>query len=476
MLTATKKTNTENIVVKGILNAFEGCSGLKINYDKTEIFPIRYPASLWPTLMDVFPGNYSSLPGKYLGLPLHYRNVKRTDLQPLIEKINNRLAGWKGKLLSKAGRETLVKSVLSAQPIYHLTVFPPHKWLLHSIDKMRRNFLWKGNNPEVCSGGHCLINWPTTCLPKSKGGLGILDLERFARGLRLRWLWLRWKSKDRAWTAMKLPCDSTDEDLFNASTMVTVGNEKIAEFWKSSWIHGQAPKSIAPSLFRKTKRKNITVEKALTNNNWIRLCFPCSGEVELREFVSLWQAIGNMQELNGLEDTITWKWSADGQYSASSAYNIQFSSNYSTMNLCPIWKAMVEPRCRFFAWTLLHKRILTADNLLKRGWPCNPLCCLCNSAPETILHLCKDCSFSREVWNKVLSWANLPFLNGILGDTSLYDWWTGLRSLCNRQSRRCFDGLLIHFWWILWLERNNRIFQSQHRSVNQVALAVIGYC
>jgi hypothetical protein len=104
------------------------------------------------------------------------------------------------------------------------------------------------------------------------------------------------------------------------------------------------------------------------------------------------------------------------------------------------------------------------------------ICCLCNSAPETILHLYKDCPFSREVWNKVLSWANLPLSNGILSNTSLYDWWTGLRSLCNSQSRRCFDSLLIHFWWNLWLERNNRIFQSQHRSVNQVALAVIGYC
>jgi hypothetical protein len=87
-----------------------------------------------------------------------------------------------------------------------------------------------------------------------------------------------------------------------------------------------------------------------------------------------------------LEDTISWRWTADGQYSTSSAYKIQFSSNYSKMNLCPIWKANVEPKCRFFAWTLLHKRILTVDNLQKRGWPCSPICCLCNlacnSAPE----------------------------------------------------------------------------------------------
>jgi hypothetical protein len=115
--------------------------------------------------------------------------------------------------------------------------------------------------------------------PKEQGGSWNSGSWSFCEGLRLRWLWLRWKSKDRAWAAMKLPCDRTDEDLFNASTMVTVGNGKIAKLWKSSWIQGQAPKSIAPSLFRKTKRKNITVDKALTNNNWVRLCFPCSGEV-----------------------------------------------------------------------------------------------------------------------------------------------------------------------------------------------------
>jgi hypothetical protein len=138
-------------VLKGILNVFEGCSGLRINYDKTEIYPIRYPTPLWPALMEVFPGKYSSLPGKYLGLPLHFKKVRRNDLQPLIEKINNRLAGWKGKLLSKAGRETLVKAVLSAQPIYHLTGFPPQKWLLQTIDKMRRNR--KGAIQKPAAGG-----------------------------------------------------------------------------------------------------------------------------------------------------------------------------------------------------------------------------------------------------------------------------------------------------------------------------------
>lgn len=43
------------------------------------------------------------------------------------------------------------------------------------IDKMRRNFLWKGN--ETCKGINCLVNWERVCMMKIDGGLGIIDLQ-----------------------------------------------------------------------------------------------------------------------------------------------------------------------------------------------------------------------------------------------------------------------------------------------------------
>jgi hypothetical protein len=65
----------------------------------------------------------------------------------------------------------------------------------------------------------------------------------------------------------------------------------------------------------------------------------------------------------------------------------------------------------FFAWTLMHKKILTANNLFKRGWTEDTDCKLCNRNPETPVHLCKDCPFAKEVWTILKQWLNLSVLD-----------------------------------------------------------------
>jgi hypothetical protein len=81
------------------------------------------------------------------------------------------------------------------------------------------------------------------------GCLGILDLERFSRALRLRWLWLNWTDSNRPWAGSQIPCDKIDAALFRASTSVTVGNELKTNFWHDVWLSGKAPIDIAPSLY-----------------------------------------------------------------------------------------------------------------------------------------------------------------------------------------------------------------------------------
>jgi hypothetical protein len=165
-------TNLEIEHLHRILNFFGGCSGLRTNISKTEIYPIRLANDTVTQLLQNFPGKVCNFLGKYLGLPLHVRRLRRIDVQPLLDKIGARIPGWKGRFLTTAGRETLVKTVLLAQPIYHMTVFLELKWLIRRIDRIRRSFLWRGETPDKVYGGHSLVNWPTSRLPKVKGGSG----------------------------------------------------------------------------------------------------------------------------------------------------------------------------------------------------------------------------------------------------------------------------------------------------------------
>ena len=416
-----------------------------------------------------FPGKVSSFPGKYLGLPLHTRQLRRVDVQPLLDKIGNRLSGWKGKMLSSAGRETLVKSVLTSQPIYHLTVFPTQKWLIKQIDRRRRSFLWKGDEPEKVNRGHCLVRWPSVCTPKDLGGLGVLDLERLARALRLRWLWFQWKFEERPWTGLDIPYDRTDKELFHTSTIVKVGKGNKALFWHSSWLNGSSPKNLAPQLFQKARRKNITVQKALHGNRWIDLVCPLTTGEEIREYVDLWEVIQLQERDVNADDEITWRWTPNGEYTTRSAYRIQFIGRTKTSLFHPIWKAKTEPKCRFFAWLLLQKKILTADNLAKRGWPQDTLCKLCNSEPETPTHLCKDCIFMRASWDKLISWLGVEILPPSTVSNTLKGWWKKCRVRFHKHNKPFFDGIIIYFWWNIWKERNRRTFNHISKSAEEVA-------
>lgn len=107
-------------------------------------------------------------------------------------------------------------------------------------------------------------------MPTEFGGLGILDLDRFGRALRLRWLWFSWSSPDRPWKGTPLPVDSMDMALFNAATKVTVHNGCKASYWNSSWLEGKAPSSLSPRLYKHSKRKKRTVREAILGQQWIK--------------------------------------------------------------------------------------------------------------------------------------------------------------------------------------------------------------
>jgi hypothetical protein len=96
---------------------------------------------------------------------------------------------------------------------------------------------------------------------------------------------------------------------------------------------------------------------------------------QLEEFTMLFIALDSV-ELSEQKDTISWNWTKDGKFSVSSAYECQFLGAMSRFPTPMIWKATAEPRSKFFAWLVLHNKVLTTDNMSKRNWSCDPICSL----------------------------------------------------------------------------------------------------
>jgi hypothetical protein len=145
-------------VSDSILSIFAEASGLITNINKTEYYPIRCQ-SVNLNFLAQQNKKIADFPCTYLGLPLHFKKIPKDLMLQVIQKISNRMPGWKKNFRTYPGRELLVKTVLSATPTYFLTVFKLPKWGFVRINRFRRSFLWKGQDPDNIRGGHCLVNW-----------------------------------------------------------------------------------------------------------------------------------------------------------------------------------------------------------------------------------------------------------------------------------------------------------------------------
>jgi hypothetical protein len=147
---------------------------MRINFHKSEFIPINMDDAEAQPFLDIFQCVMGKFPVKYLGIPLHHDRLRREDLQRLTEIILKRITGWRGKLLSSAAKRILIQACLASIPIYLLSFLKFPKWALKLIDTQMANFMW---NDEEGNHKIHLANWPSICMKKDFGGLGIPNLQ-----------------------------------------------------------------------------------------------------------------------------------------------------------------------------------------------------------------------------------------------------------------------------------------------------------
>ena len=86
--------------------------------------------------------------GKYLRLPEHFGRHKKDLFTSIVEKIRQRSASWSTRFLSKAGKLTMLDSVLSAIPTYTMSCFQLPMSLCKRIQSVLTRFWWDGPNEK----------------------------------------------------------------------------------------------------------------------------------------------------------------------------------------------------------------------------------------------------------------------------------------------------------------------------------------
>ena len=134
---------------------------------------------------------------------------------------------------------------------------------------------------------------------------------------------------------------------------------------------------------------------------WIRHLKHSLSPLVVIQFTELWEAIQHVQLVDDVPDSWRWKWTANGLFSVQSAYLIQFEGRTRSRLSSTVWDSDAPLKCKFFAWLASLNRCLTTDNMLKRGWTCDPICKICRVGDETCLHLFLNCPFSGQIWDLV---------------------------------------------------------------------------
>jgi hypothetical protein len=104
-----------------------------------------------------------------------------------------------------------------------------------------------------------------------------------------------------------------------------------------------------------------------------------------------------------------WGWGKIGFYSVAQGYSAlhppQALKETATLRK-KVWDPLGLPKVNFFRWVLMHRKILTEENMAKRGFIGPHRCPMCFQALEMMDHLFVDCPFTQEVWKIALQGLN----------------------------------------------------------------------
>lgn len=415
VLLFTKARSSQARKVSSILEKFGQASGLKVNVNKSRaFFSAGVPPAKARKSTQITQIREAKTLEKYLGFPLSHGRQTKKDFDFITDRMTSRLASWKHNLLNRAGRVTLASSVLSAIPSYYMqTCWLPQNVCNH-IDKISRDFIWKGNQNK----GLNLVNWHQVTLPKSLGGLGIRTARETNTSLLGKLVWDLQQDRDKLWVHLLKHKYKVEGNFLNSSSKVgsstwgaiskaksilrggfefRIGEGNLS-LWFDHWTEPGPLHNFFPYI--DIHDLDTKVHEIFVRGEWdmdrLYTVFP--------EHLSNFIKGSNIKLNQGVKDLFIWKNSPNGCYTTKSGFNWLIQQRDLPTAEIPwrwIWKLPAQQNIRLFFWLAFNKSIPTLSTLHHRGISTTAVCRICQGVEEMLLHCIRDCPSVTRLWRKL---------------------------------------------------------------------------
>ena len=114
-------------------------------------------------------------------------------------------------------------------------------------------------------------------------------------------------------------------------------------------------------------------------------------------------------ELNTIPDQILWRWTPHRHFTVHSFYSWLDFGGVPNREFQSIWGATIPLKIKIFLWLVKQNRVLTRDNLSRRGWSGNMQCVYC-SEMESVNHLFVNCHYAGSIWAWIATYNRFVFV------------------------------------------------------------------
>jgi len=473
-----------------ILRLFAHATGMEVNKDKSTITMVGTSVNESFIAKQAFPYTTQALDRglKYLGYWLKPTHQKIADWVWLVSKVEKKITCWYFRYLSRAGRLTLIKSVLEATPVFWMALAWIPRNILVKIQRLCNRYLWAGNE-EKCI--FAWIGWQKIALPKRWGGWGLKDLASFAKALaaKMGWAlltshslwtdiayhkyiwplntieWARLPNWNRVgissiWKALLLP-------LIRNNIVWRIRNGHSARLGIDPWSGCGGRHRLPQELVTYLNHRGIKAIAQIADHEnsdifhqaWItaaQLNLPQRWHITWKEYCSALTE-SHIRIVEG-PDELIWQQAESGRYTPKEGYKqiiIDRKPEVLDRWWHHIWKLSASPRSKLFTWCVLRNRLPTGENLMRRSIHGPSRCVLCKSESESTEHLFMRCPITQQTWQNIK-----PFVH-YLGDwngVDLINTWIDWGNI-NVGTKAVNLPIIVN--WIIWKTRNRMIFEDR---------------